>query len=156
MASRLYYDVSDYTRTEPYQSQYVKQAGVYTDSLLHYLPKGSAERLYAIGMRQMKERKYEASLDTFKQFLQGRRVDLHHKAIVTSCIGWIYLFLKENDQAMDYLAQAAIYDNEGVVRETTALCTWLNYFIGKVTYNMQPSMSESRFRMQTSMAHDNE
>lgn len=123
MASRLYYDVSDYTRTEPYQSQYVKQAGVYTDSLLHYLPKGSAERLYAIGMRQMKERKYEASLDTFKQFLQGRRVDLHHKAIVTSCIGWIYLFLKENDQAMDYLAQAAIYDNEGVVRETTALCT---------------------------------
>ena len=24
---------------------------------------------------------------------------------------------------MDYLAQAAIYDNEGVVRETTALCT---------------------------------
>ena len=123
MASRLYYDVSDYTRTEPYQSQYVKQAGVYTDSLLHYLPKGSAERLYAIGMRQMKERKYEASLDTFKQFLQGRRVDLHHKAIVTSCIGWIYLFLKEDDQAMDYLAQAAIYDNEGVVRETTALCT---------------------------------
>ena len=96
MASRLYYDVSDYTRTEPYQSQYVKQAGVYTDSLLHYLPKGSAERLYAIGMRQMKERKYEASLDTFKQFLQGRRVDLHHKAIVTSCIGWIYLFLKED------------------------------------------------------------
>ncbi len=51
---------------------------------------------------------------------------MHHKAIVTSCIGWIYLFLKENDLAMDYLAQAAIYDNEGVVRETTALCTLAN------------------------------
>lgn len=126
MASRLYYDVSDYTRTEPYQSQYVKQAGVYTDSLLHYLPAGSTEWLYAVGMKQMKERKYEASLDTFKQFLQKKGVDLHHKAIVTSCIGWIYLFLKENDLAMDYLAQAAIYDNEGVVRETTALCTLAN------------------------------
>ena len=93
-ASRLYYDVSDYTRTEPYQSQYVKQAGVYTDSLLHYLPAGSTEWLYAVGMKQMKERKYEASLDTFKQFLQKKGVDLHHKAIVTSCIGWIYLFLR--------------------------------------------------------------
>ena len=48
MASRLYYDVSDYT-TEPYQSQYVKQAGIYTDSLLHYLPADSTEWLYAVG-----------------------------------------------------------------------------------------------------------
>ena len=82
MASRLYYDVSDYTKTEPYQSQYIKQGSVYTDSLLHYIQKDSPEWYYAVGIKEMKE----------------------HKAI-------------------KYLAQAAIYDNKGVVRETTALCT---------------------------------
>lgn len=122
-ASRLYYDVSDYTRTQPYQQQYVRQGSVYTDSLLHYLRRGSAEWLYAVGMRQMKERRYAACLDTFRQFLQQKGTAVHQKAIVTSCIGWSYLFLKNDDQAIDYLAQAAIYDNEGATRETTALCT---------------------------------
>lgn len=122
-ASRLYYDVSDYSRTPPYQRQYIRQGGVYVDSLLRYLDRGSAEWLYAVGMRQMKEGRYTACLDTFDQLLRLKGVDIHQKAIVTSCLGWVCLFLKDDDRAVDYLAQAAIYDNEGCIRETTALCT---------------------------------
>ena len=150
MASRLYYDVSDYTRTKPYQSRYVKQAGVYTDSLLHYLPKGSPDWLYAVGMRDMKERRYEACLDTFKEFLEKKGVDVHQKAIVNSCVGWVYLYLKDNDQAMKYLALAAIYDNKGAIRETTALCTLANLLykegeIQRATEYVRQSLANANF-----------
>ena len=123
MASRLYYDVSDYTKTEPYQSQYIKQGSVYTDSLLHYIQKDSPEWYYAVGIKEMKEHNFAASLDYFNQYMEQKGGDVHSKAIVTSCLGWLYLYQKDLNKAIKYLAQAAIYDNKGVVRETTALCT---------------------------------
>ncbi|MCR5077574.1 MAG: DUF6377 domain-containing protein [Prevotella sp.] len=149
-ASRLYYDVSDYTRTQPYQQQYIRQGGIYTDSLLHYLRRGSAEWLYAVGIRQMKEEKYAACLDTFNQFLKQKDVDVHQKAIVTSCLGWVYLFMKNDGQAVDYLAQAAIYDNVGAIRETTALCTLARLLyrkgdIQRATEYVRQSLSNANF-----------
>ena len=123
LASRLYYDVADYSKTEPYQSQYIKQGSVYTDSLLHYIQKDSPEWYYAVGIKEMKEHNFAASLDYFNQYMEQKGGDVHSKAIVTSCLGWLYLYQKDLNKAIKYLAQAAIYDNKGVVRETTALCT---------------------------------
>ena len=82
--------------------------------------------------------------------------DVHSKAIVTSCLGWLYLYQKDLNKAIKYLAQAAIYDNKGVVRETTALCTLARLLYKEVIYNMQLNTSDSHFRMQISMGHDRE
>ena len=98
----------------------------------------------------MKERRYEACLDTFKEFLEKKGVDVHQKAIVNSCVGWVYLYLKDNDQAMKYLALAAIYDNKGAIRETTALCTLANLLykegeIQRATEYVRQSLANANF-----------
>lgn len=120
---RLYYDLSDYNREAPYQKRYLAKGSECTDSLLRYIGKNVEDSLYAVGMRQMKEYQYDASLASFKALLKLPDVDLHTRAIVTSSLGWIYISLQDEDRAIDYLAQAAICDNESVTKETTALCT---------------------------------
>lgn len=122
MASRLSYDMADYNHTMPYQDEYIKQGSVYTDSLLHLLPARSAEWLYAEGMRQMKEYHYDECVYTFRQLLRNADLDVHTRAVVTSCLGWIYFMQGEREDAKRYLAEAAICDNESATKETTALC----------------------------------
>jgi hypothetical protein len=121
--TRLYYDLSDYNRAAPYQKRYLAMGSAYTDSLLRYVGQSAPDSLYAVGMRQMKESQFEASQASFKALLQLPEVDLHTRAIVTSSLGWICIILKDQARAIDYLAQAAICDNETVTKETTALCS---------------------------------
>lgn len=122
-AVRFYYDMADFTHAEPYMDRYIRQGNAYTDSLLTYLHKGSIDWWYAVGMRQMKQRRYDACMKSFQALLNLKDVDTHTKAIVTSSMGWVCLFKRQDDRAVCYLAQAALYDNEAVTRETTALCT---------------------------------
>lgn len=122
-ASRLNYDNSDYIHAEPYQHVYIERGNQYTDSLLTYLRPQSSEYLYSIGIRQMKNRQFATCLQTFNELLKRKDIETHTKAIITSCMGWIYLYKKDNEKAQYYLVQAAIYDNISVTRETTALCT---------------------------------
>lgn len=149
-AARLNYDNSDYIHAEPYQQQYVNKGNQYTDSLLTYLIPNSSDYLYSLGMKQMKNRQYASCLDTFNELLNRHDIEEHTKAIITSCMGWIYLSKKDDNRAMFYLAQAAIYDNESVTRETTALCTLarLLYKIGDIqraTEYVRQSLSNATF-----------
>lgn len=121
MASRLYYDISDYNDVQPYSAEYIKKGNLYTDSLLALLAPKSAEWWYAVGQRQMKLKQYTQSINSFKTWLNLPNLTIHDKAIVTSCLGWIYEQLGNKEQSIKYLAQAAIYDNESATRETTAL-----------------------------------
>lgn len=122
MATRLNYDMADYNHSQPYLDQYIRQGSLYTDSLLGYLVPYSSDWLYAVGMRQMKEYRYDESVYTFKQLLKKPDLSIHTKAIITSCLGWISIGQNERDDAKSYLAQAAICDNESATKETTALC----------------------------------
>lgn len=122
-AARFYYDMADFTHANPYMDRYVRQGGIYTDSLLHYLSEGSRDWLYAVGMREMKERHYDTCIRYFNALLKRTDTDTHMKAIVTSSLGWICLFKQQNEEAVSYLARAAVYDNQAATRETTALCT---------------------------------
>lgn len=122
-AARLYYDLADYTHAAPYVGEYIAKGSVFTDSLLHYLPRNSDEWLYASGLQAMKWRHFTTSNRYFKQLLSRNHVDAHTRAIITSCMGWTKLFQHEKAAAICLLAQAAIYDNVSATRETTALCT---------------------------------
>ena len=122
-AARLYYDLADYTHAAPYVGEYIVKGSVFTDSLLHYLPRNSDEWLYASGLQAMKWHHFTTSNRYFKQLLSRNNVDAHTRAIITSCMGWTKLFQHEKAAAICLLAQAAIYDNVSATRETTALCT---------------------------------
>ena len=150
MASRMQYDMSDYNHSMPYIDEYVKQGGIYTDSLLRYLEPKSAEWLYAEAMRQMKEFHYDESTLSFKQLLKADDIDTHTKAIATSCLGWISFFEDRREEAMTYLAEAAIYDNETATKETTALCSLAGLLyedgdIERATRYVQLSLDDANF-----------
>lgn len=119
--TRLNYDNSDYNHTQPYQDEDIRRGDQFTDTLLTYLKPGTQDWLYAVGMRQMKNRKYKKSIDSFEKLLKLKGIDTHTKAIVTSSLGWIYKVLNNDTLAIYYLAQAAIFDNISATRETTAL-----------------------------------
>ncbi len=122
-ASRCYFDMADFTHANPYMDRYIEKGCVYTDSLLQYLTRGSRDWLYAVGMKEMKLRHYDRCSMYFKQLLARKDVDNHMRAIVSSSLGWMSLYKKHDEEAIGYLAQAAICDNQSVTRETTALCT---------------------------------
>lgn len=148
--SRLYYDLLDYNHAEPYQQYYLKKGSEYTDSLFRYLGHNVKDSLYAIGLKQMKEFQYDASVYSFRTLLKRNDIDLHTRAIVTSCLGWIHIALKDEEQAINYLAQAAIYDNESVTKETTALCTLASLVykkgnIQRATEYVRLSMADANF-----------
>ena len=150
MASRLNYDMADFNHSMPYQKKYVTQGGIYTDSLLRYLTPQSSDWLYAVAMRQMKEYHYDQSIETFKSLWKDSLLDPHIKAIVSSCLGWISISQKEREAAKDYLAQAAIYDNETATKETTALCVLAEMLyedgdIERATRFVQESMNDANF-----------
>ena len=150
MASRFYYDMADYNHSAPYQQKYQTQGGVYTDSLLRYLEPQSAEWLYANALRLMKEYKNDESIYLFRQLLKDPNIDIHTKAIVTSCLGWISIVQGERSHAITYLAQAAIADNETATKETTALCVLANMLyedgdIERATHFVQLALDDANF-----------
>ena len=122
MARRFYYDMADYNHSAPYQQGYIWQGGLFSDSLIQYYEPQSAEWLYANALRLMKEYKNDESIYHFKQLMKQPDLEVHIKAIATSCLGWISLVQGEREAAKSYLAQAAICDNETATKETTALC----------------------------------
>ena len=121
IAARLNYDISDYNHAEPYHTEYLKRGSRYTDSLLTILKPNTTEWMYAVGQQQMKEYKYDESRGTFMAMLKKGGFDMHTGAIVTSCIGWMAWKNNEEENAMEYLADAATYDVMSSTKETTAL-----------------------------------
>jgi len=119
--TRLNYDLADYNHVAPYQQVYVSRGNLYTDSLLTLIPAKSTDWWYAIGQRQMKNYKYECSVQTFLKLLKIRGIDIHTKAIATSCIGWMYWKLGDENKAIEYLTESAEYDLISSTKETTAL-----------------------------------
>lgn len=122
IGSRLNYDACDYNHASAFYHDYVRKGGEYTDSLLQCLATGDNMRNYYIGMKLMKEFKGDESVKYFSKFLQDKDIDTHKKAVVTSCLGWIYLSNDKEEKAIEQLAEAAICDNETATKETTALC----------------------------------
>lgn len=121
MCIRLNYDMADYNHAAPYQKSYIHRGDVYSDSLLSLLPVKSSQWWYITGQRQMKGYKYRESLRSFMSLLRYKDIDIHTRAIATSCIGWIYWRLGDEDKAMQYLSESAVSDLISSTKETTAL-----------------------------------
>ena len=150
MVIQLNYSISDYNHAEPYHATYMKCGNDYTDSLLAITPKDSPAWQYAVAQKQMKEYKYDESMATFAHMLKTSKIDLHTKAIVTSCLGWMYWHAKEEKTAMLYLAEAAICDVKSSTKETTALrglaeLLYKNGEIQRATEYIQLSLDDANF-----------
>ena len=104
MQVRLYYDIADYNQSKAYRDNYCAQGHIYTDSLLTLLKPQSWEWYYAIGMRSLKKHNYTACIEPLLKTLSSPDIDLHTKAIVTSCLGWVYKELGDETQTIHYFS----------------------------------------------------
>lgn len=118
---RLLADIAGYSRAEPYMQQYIKQSRVLVDTLHHYVKPHSMEYNYLEGMQLMKEWKCDESEFYFRQVLKDKNITMHERAISVSCLGWLCKLRGDEQQALHYLAEAAICDMKSSTKETTAL-----------------------------------
>ena len=154
MQVRLYYDIADYNQSKAYRDNYCAQGHIYTDSLLTLLKPQSWEWYYAIGMRSLKKHNYTACIEPLLKTLSSPDIDLHTKAIITSCLGWVYKELGDETQTVHYLALAAIYDNMSVTKENTALRALGGAFFTLEERSIKPLiMCNSRSKMPTFTMH---
>jgi hypothetical protein len=127
--SQLWRAQADYVREEPFYTKYITQSNAYLDSLKQLLPPNSARWWSCMGSRQMREHQFQQALESFNKVLSHSDSDLHMKAMTTAEMAWAYIYLDNEDKAIDYFAQSAIYDNETATREITAL-----YHLSRLIY----------------------
>ncbi len=118
---RLYYDAANFNDKQPYHDTYLKIGHHYSDALLAQLDKNSAYWHFYQANKYMKASDYRRSIAEFEPLADDAQIGIQDKAIVTSCLSWMYHSLGEEEKAIDYAATAAIYDIEGSIKETTAL-----------------------------------
>jgi len=119
--ARLYYDIADYSNEEPFQSHYIQQGNLYSDSVLQISSMQSLEWWHAYGLQQMKMENHQRSIQAFTTLINIRDIDDHLYAITTSSLAYVYQLVGERDKAKEYLIYAAIGDIKSVTKETTAL-----------------------------------
>ena len=119
--ARLYYDIADYIREDPFVSEYTTLGNQYSDSLLNVLPKHSSDWWYSYGLQQMKKRDFQESLNAFDTILNMESISDHMIAMTASSMGYVYWLQDNKDKAKIYMAMAAIGDVKSATKETTAL-----------------------------------
>ena len=120
---------ADYVREEPFYTKYITKSNAYLDSLKQLIPQNSCKWWSIQGSRQMRDRQYQQALESFNKVLALSDSDLHMKAMATAEMAWAYIFLDNEEKAIEYFAQSSIYDNETATREITAL-----YHLSRLIY----------------------
>lgn len=119
---RLNYAISDYNRTLPFYNKYINAGNQLTDSILTLIEPDTSEWYYYIAQKQMKNRDYTNSISSFEKIISNDTLDTHMKAIIHSCLGWMYWQNGDSDKGLINLAESAKCDIRASVKETTSLC----------------------------------
>ena len=117
---RLNFAMADYNYEEDWRPGYIQEGCAWSEKLLSVLDRQSDDWHYHHADLAMKSGRTAESTAEFI-YLLSRDIDLHRRAIVTSCLGWMYMQDGEEDKAVEYLAEAAICDLQSSTKETTAL-----------------------------------
>lgn len=117
---RYYYDLADYVNDWYYSPQYLRQASIYTDSAAAYYPENHFERLSCLGYKYFKENRLDSALYYLHRTMALPNLSWHQQAMIKANLGSIYVFRKQYDSAIAMLAQSAMADTRGSVKETTA------------------------------------
>ena len=127
--SQLWRAQADYVREEPFYTKYITKSNAYLDSLMQITPTNTARWFSFQGSRLMREHQYQQALEAFNKVMERCGSDLHLKAMTTAEMAWAYIYLDNEEKAMQYFAQSAICDNETATREITAL-----YHLSRLIY----------------------
>lgn len=117
---RLNYSMADYNYEDDWRPIYLNGGNAYSQKLLALLNPQSDDWHYHHADLMMKSDRRSESIGEFT-YLMGRDTDLHRRAIIASCLGWMYLQEDKTDLSIECLAEAAVCDIRSSTKETTAL-----------------------------------
>lgn len=118
--ARLYYDMADYNRVEPFRESYIHKGLEYSKMALSLLKPESSEYLGSVALYNLKLKDYPEAIDNFNKALINNK-NLREIAINASSLGYIYTLTNEYDKAAIKIIDAAIADIQSSTKETVAL-----------------------------------
>jgi len=127
--SMLWRSMADYVREEPFYTKYITLCNAYMDSLKANTTPQSPMWWSYTGSRQMRDHQYQQALESFNHVLSQSGLNLHLEAMTTAEMAWAYIYLDNEEKAIEYFARSAIADNETATREITAL-----YHLSRLVY----------------------
>lgn len=118
----VYLYASSFYRVPDYEQKYASEAVSHNDSLVAYLPFGSAERSYHLGWGALYKGDAPSALASLRDALESTRFGDELYARVSAGLADYYFRYSDDDEsAMYYLALSAMSDVAAGTRETTSL-----------------------------------
>jgi tetratricopeptide (TPR) repeat protein len=121
LLGRYYYDLSEYNYYNDYSIDYKEKAGKYIDSSLGLYPKNDFAYLYFLGLKNLKTGNADSAFAAFKHIIDSMPgISFHNYALATSTLSGLYFKEKKNEDAINFLLEAAIADIKSSTKENTA------------------------------------
>ena len=96
---RLNYSIADYNYEEDWLPEYLKTGNDFSEKLLALLDQRSQDWHYHHADLLSKSGRTAESIGEFT-YLMDQDIDLHRRAIVASCLGWMYLQNNDTEKAV--------------------------------------------------------
>ena len=139
--SILWRTMADFVGEEPFYTQYISLSNAYIDSLTSIVPDNTLQWWTHTGSEQMRQHRYQDALESFAHVMKlNQPVDLHVEAMTAAEMAWAYIFLDNEEKAIECFARSAIADNESATREITAL-----YHLARLIYKRGDYDRASRY-----------
>jgi len=114
-------DMANYSGTEPFQSRYRQQALLYYKRLMTLNPPKCNELLIADIQWFQLNGQFQEAIHLAKKTLREEQLDERAHAIISSILGFCLLMEHQDEQAIVYLASAAMSDLKSATKETSAI-----------------------------------
>lgn len=134
LQARSHFDLADFDRIQDYYDKYSEIGLSYCDSIITQNKPKSYEYLSALGLKQLRTRKYLEAKDSYLNLLKIKQL-YQDSAINISCLSFVYFELKKPEIGYPLLIQSAIIDNQHSTKESVALTNLASYIFkeGDVT-----------------------
>jgi len=137
---QLWRSMADYVKEEPFYTKYISQSNAYLDSLRAITPENSLQWWSYTGSLQMRAHQYQQALESFNHVMSLNDNDRRLTAVTMAEMAWAYIYLDNEEKAIECFAQSAIADNETATREITAL-----YHLSRLVYKRGDYERASRY-----------
>lgn len=121
---------TDFYRVDSLKKKYERMSNLYNDSILIYVPSGSADELYFRALPKIKSRDRESAISELNAVLNRVAITDPYFAKAAAVIASIYQSANDWQKARYYLALSAIGDLRAGTREATSL-----HRLGKILNN---------------------
>ncbi|SDL28131.1 hypothetical protein SAMN04488034_10357 [Salinimicrobium catena] len=119
--ARSFYDLADYTKDPRFGLDYTRKGNQYIEEALKFTDPNSSYYWATESLRRMKHQDWKGAKFAFTYWINNFDLTPEFYGVATSSLGYLYSETGYTDQAINYLAMAAIADVKNATMENVAL-----------------------------------